>query len=85
MALYTEDELKECAKKALPADDFSVATWDYLGDALYYVSGIRDNVGNERTLNVRNRDKSGDPPEITDAISGELYWPDVKNKDVIYL
>ncbi|MGZ8889712.1 MAG: hypothetical protein ACXW1D_09315 [Halobacteriota archaeon] len=85
MALYTEDELKECAKKALPADDFSAATWDYLVDALYYVSGIRDNVGNERTLNVTNRDKSGDPPEIIDAISGELYWPDVKNKDVIYL
>lgn len=78
MALYTEGELKEYAKNALPADDFSAATWDYLGDALYYVSGIRDDTGEEHTLNVRNRDRSGDPPEITDAITGQRYWPDVK-------
>jgi len=78
MALYTEGELKECAKKALPADDFSEATWDYLGDALYYVSGIRDHTGKEHTLNVRNRDRSGDLPEIIDALTGERYFPDVK-------
>ena len=80
MTLYTEDELKECAKQALPADDFSNANWDYLGGAIYYVSNIKDNMGKQRTLNVRNRDRSGDPPEIIDAITGERYWPGVKNK-----
>jgi hypothetical protein len=78
MTLYTEDELKECAKKALPADDFSNATWDYLGDALYYVSNIKDGMGKERTLNIQNRNRMGDPPVIIDAVTGERYWPDVK-------
>jgi Tol biopolymer transport system component len=78
MAVYTDDEVKEWAKKALPADDFSNAKWEYRGDDLYYVSNIKDSMGKERTLNIQNRDRLGDPPVIIDAVTGQRYWPDVK-------
>jgi hypothetical protein len=78
MTLYTEEEVREWTKKALPADDFSNAKWEYRGDGLYYVSGIEDNMGKERKVYIRNRDRRGDPPAITDADTGERYWPDVK-------
>jgi hypothetical protein len=35
-------------------------------------------MGNEHTVEVCNRDRDGDPPEIYDADTGERYWPDVK-------
>jgi hypothetical protein len=78
MALYTVEELIEWAKKALPDDDFSKAMWEYRGEGLYYISNIKDNMGNEHTVEVCNRDRDGDPPEICDADTGERYWPDVK-------
>lgn len=78
MALYTVDEIVEWAKKARPNDDFSKAMWEYRGEELYYISSIKDDMGNDHTLAICNRDREGGPPEIYDADTGERYRPDVK-------
>lgn len=78
MALYTLDELVEWAKKAMPNHSFSKAMWEYGGEELYYISNIKDAVGSDLTLAVRNHDQEGDPPEMWDADTGERYWPDGK-------
>jgi integrase len=34
--------------------------------------------GKERKLHVWNRERTGDPPEIIDAVTGTRYFPNVK-------